>query len=106
MNIATETILNYKEVIIPTVLSAASFYGGYAVNSPAPHAQECAPEITQNKVLEKQIAGMNVVTHQKVMEATRACKATEEEICQDKLTTFEASYKQLRCSICEAQGGE
>ena len=104
MSPAITAIMGYKEIIIPTVLSAASFYGGYAVNSPTPHEQECAPEITHTKVLEKQLAGMNEITHKKVMEATRACKVTEEKICQDKLTTFEASYKQLRCSICEAQG--
>ena len=92
-----------KHVLITTAISAAAFASGYAVNTPTPHMQECAPEITHVKTLEKQLAIADQVTHDRVIEATRACKETEEKVCREKIDTFKVTYRRLRCSICEQE---
>ena len=105
METLTSFILD-KHVIIPTILSAVSFAGGYATKKTTPHTQECAPEITHIRVLEKQLAVADTVSHNRVIEATQACKETEENVCSEKIEAFKESYRQLRCSICEQEANQ
>ena len=88
------------QAILAIVLSALSFAGGRVTTRSTPHSEECSPEISQNRVLEDQLAVAERVTLDRVLDATQACKEAELRICQGKIEAFKVSYRQLKCSIC------